>query len=215
MAEGKRSFLLYSDLITVVSLLNDEQAGKLFKTILEYVNDQDPEPEDFVTKIAFEPIKLQLKRDLRGWDEQRQKRSDAGKKGMENRWHPITNDNSVINPITNITDNVTVNVNDTVNVKREYRRFSPPTPEEVYDEMCKKLDEFTAAGESSKFFDYYTANGWKVGRHQMKDWKAAVRNWIRNSIKFSKNANSKGFNGNSRNIGANQLVESLRADFKP
>ena len=27
--------------------------------------------------------------------------------------------------------------------------------------------------------DYYTANGWKVGRNSMKDWRAAVRDWMR------------------------------------
>lgn len=33
--------------------------------------------------------------------------------------------------------------------------------------------------EAEKFFNYYTANGWKVGgRTAMKDWNAAARNWI-------------------------------------
>ena len=31
--------------------------------------------------------------------------------------------------------------------------------------------------EAQRFVDYYTANGWKVGRNPMKDWKAAARNW--------------------------------------
>lgn len=30
------------------------------------------------------------------------------------------------------------------------------------------------------FFDYYCANGWKVGKNSMKDWKAAVRYWEQN-----------------------------------
>lgn len=33
------------------------------------------------------------------------------------------------------------------------------------------------AEEAQRFTDYYTANGWKVGRNPMKDWKAAARNW--------------------------------------
>jgi len=28
-----------------------------------------------------------------------------------------------------------------------------------------------------RFVDYYTANGWKVGKNPMEDWKAAVRGW--------------------------------------
>ena len=32
--------------------------------------------------------------------------------------------------------------------------------------------------DPERFFDYYEANGWKIsGKSQMKDWKAAVRNW--------------------------------------
>jgi hypothetical protein len=34
--------------------------------------------------------------------------------------------------------------------------------------------------ESTKCFDYYQSNGWKVGRNPMKDWKASMRNWSRN-----------------------------------
>ena len=33
--------------------------------------------------------------------------------------------------------------------------------------------------EADKFHDYYTANGWKVGRNPMKDWRATARNWCR------------------------------------
>jgi uncharacterized protein YdaU (DUF1376 family) len=33
--------------------------------------------------------------------------------------------------------------------------------------------------DPQRFHDYYTANGWKVGRNAMKDWKAAVRTWER------------------------------------
>ena len=34
--------------------------------------------------------------------------------------------------------------------------------------------------EAQKFHDFYSANGWKVGRNPMKNWEAAARNWIRN-----------------------------------
>jgi hypothetical protein len=39
--------------------------------------------------------------------------------------------------------------------------------------------------ESERFFDYYTANGWRVGKNPMKDWKAAARNWCKNSKTFN------------------------------
>lgn len=127
MAENKKGFILYCDLIHTVSELPDEIAGKLFKHVLSYVNDENPQTTDLLLKIAFEPIKQQLKRDLKGWEKTLNKKSDGGKKGMESRWgkkdniviKPITSDNIVIKPITPITDTVTVTdtVKDKVTVK--------------------------------------------------------------------------------------------------
>lgn len=42
-----------------------------------------------------------------------------------------------------------------------------------------------AVDDAENFFDYYTANGWKVGRQAMVDWRAALRNWMRNARRFS------------------------------
>ena len=50
-----------------------------------------------------------------------------------------------------------------------------PTLEEVKaycSERGNKVDP-------ERWFDYYTSNGWKVGKNPMKDWKAAVRTWER------------------------------------
>lgn len=54
-------------------------------------------------------------------------------------------------------------------------RFTAPTLGEVA-EYCK---ERRNGIDAQHFLDYYTSNGWKVGRSPMKDWKAAVRNWER------------------------------------
>jgi predicted phage replisome organizer len=52
-------------------------------------------------------------------------------------------------------------------------RFTPPTLEEVQSYCFERGNNVDA----QRFIDYYTANGWKVGRNSMKDWKAAVRTW--------------------------------------
>lgn len=54
-------------------------------------------------------------------------------------------------------------------------RFTPPTTEEIQAYCTEK--HYNVNPEH--FIDYYTSNGWKVGRNSMKDWKAAVRNWAR------------------------------------
>lgn len=78
MAENKKSFILYCDLIHTVNKLPDDKAGLLFKHLLSYVNDENPITEDLLVEIAFEPIKRQLKRDLDKWEDELIQRSDAG-----------------------------------------------------------------------------------------------------------------------------------------
>ena len=56
---------------------------------------------------------------------------------------------------------------------KQQERFTPPSVEEVAA-YCRERKNTVNA---EQFCDYYTANGWKVGRHSMKDWKAAVRTW--------------------------------------
>lgn len=81
MAENKKSFILYADQIALFENLDDDEAGRLIKHIYRYVNDLNPECPDKITKIAFEPIKHQLKRDLVSWEETCAKRSESGKLG--------------------------------------------------------------------------------------------------------------------------------------
>ena len=97
MAENKKGFLLYCDLIHTVEKLNDEQAGKLFKHVLDYVNDLNPVTEDLLTQVCFEPIKQSLKRDLKKWEKQHEQRIAAGKKSAQVRKQNLTtvNDRSV------------------------------------------------------------------------------------------------------------------------
>ncbi len=41
--------------------------------------------------------------------------------------------------------------------------------------------------EAQKFYNYFEANGWKVGgRTKMKNWKAAARNWMLNAVNYKK-----------------------------
>jgi hypothetical protein len=86
--EGKKSFILYTDIIHTVSKLPDEKAGQLFKHILEYVNDKNPETNDLIIQISFEPIKQALKRNLKEWELTKENKSKGGIIGNLKRWHP-------------------------------------------------------------------------------------------------------------------------------
>ena len=81
MAENKKSFLLYCDLIHTVSKMPDDKAGQLLKHVLEYVNDLNPQTNDLIIQLTFEPIKQQLKRDLLKYKAISEERSEIGKLG--------------------------------------------------------------------------------------------------------------------------------------
>lgn len=124
MAEGKRSFLLYTDIVHTVDIMTDEQAGKLFRHILHYVNDRDPQTDDVLLKLAFEPIRQNLKRDLVRYEQMRANRIAAGQASGEARRDRKKQNEQVLTPVQSVEQTrtkrtVNVNVNDSVNVKEK------------------------------------------------------------------------------------------------
>jgi hypothetical protein len=67
------------------------------------------------------------------------------------------------------------------------KRFSPPSLEEV-TAYCKERNNNV---DPERFVDYYTSNGWMVGRQKMKDWKAAVRTWEKSGNRRADKTNGK------------------------
>lgn len=120
MAENKKSFVLYCDLIHTIEKLPDDKAGLLLKHLLRYVNDQNPITEDLIVEIAFEPIKHQLKRDLQKWDDKIDKLTEQGrlgglKSGEARALKKKQNEANASKNEANEAVTVNVTVNDTVN----------------------------------------------------------------------------------------------------
>lgn len=148
MAENKKSFILYSDLIHTVSKLPNDKAGELFKHILAYVNDENPVSEDLIIQIAFEPIKLQLKRDLKKWENYIEKQSENGKKGGR---PPKSEETQITQPFLGEPKKAdTVTVNDTVT----------DTVKEIQNNTLKgerhfqHIKEFFSADYETQFKDF-------------------------------------------------------------
>ena len=199
----KDSFILFTEIKETVDIMDDAQAGALFKMILNYESGEEDSfaglkgtPADYAEAvIAFTFIRRQLDRNEQKYHETAGKRSEAGKKGAEKRWQNMASDSKVMandskdmasdskeeiadsKPVASDALNVNVNDNDNVKekVKRE-KRFVPPTIDEVRA-YCQERgnDVFPEA-----FMAHYESVGWKVGNKPMKDWRAAVRTWEAN-----------------------------------
>lgn len=135
MAEGKKSFVLYADLIDNIDHLTNEEKGILFNHLLMYVNDMNPVLEDRLILTAWKPIQRQLKRDLSKYENSKEERSRSGKLGNLKKYHSDLYDRVKSEELTlktalamaetrkashsdtklavNVNDNVNVNVNDT------------------------------------------------------------------------------------------------------
>jgi predicted transcriptional regulator len=59
--------------------------------------------------------------------------------------------------------------------------FIRPLQAEI-EAYCK---EISFVLDANHFIDHYEARGWLIGKNPMKDWKAAVRTWKRNSNQFT------------------------------
>jgi hypothetical protein len=130
MATDKKSFILYCDTQDLINQLPDEVAGKLFKHIFAYVNDENPQSDDILLNVAFAPIKAQLKRDLKSYESKRKERSRSGILGNLKKYHKDLYDRVVSDDLTideaqniaksriatqsdtNLADNDSVNGND-------------------------------------------------------------------------------------------------------
>ena len=173
MAQDKKSFLLYCDLIHTVEKMPLEKSGELFLHIIRYVNDQNPTSTDLIIDLTFEPIKQQLKRDLVKYESIREK----NKANITKRWNTTVYDGIPTN--TKHTDSDTVNDtdsgSDTVsdNVRKRSNKFIIPTLQEVRDYCLERKNGINP----ESFIDHYQAKGWIVGKSKMKDWRACVRTW--------------------------------------
>ena len=78
----KKSFILYADYIKHIGKLTDEEAGRLFKAIFEYVNEGRLPDLDGMAAMAFSFISNQLDSDLRKYETVCQKRAESAKR----RW---------------------------------------------------------------------------------------------------------------------------------
>jgi hypothetical protein len=123
---------------------------------------------------------------------------------------PVGNKNAAKNnPKTtpNVNENVNVNENIKENKKEKTKIFQKPTFEEV-EAYCKERGNGV---DVARWFDYYTANGWKVGKNPMKDWRAAVRTWERSEFAAPDNREAGSYEPTPEQLAEKQLMlEAIR-----
>ena len=182
----KKSFVMYESWGAAIEKMSNEQAGELIKAIYAYQKDPDAVPQDPALAFVFELIKQQLDADSQRYKEACAARSEAGKKGGR----PKTNASDKKQMVSEESKKSKCFSKKAKKADNEYdndlkentlegvkeKRFAPPTLENVSG-YCREMGYTNV--DAARFIDFYTSNGWMVGKNRMKDWKAAVRNWDR------------------------------------
>jgi len=182
--KDKKSFILYCDQKGVWDKLDDTQAGKLIKHIISYVNDENPTAPDFITELAFEPIKQSLKRDLKKWENQYVQRVEAGRKSAEIRKRNSTTVDERSNSSTvsvSVSDNVSVSVNGSVSERVKDRAWFDSHFDELFLESLKMnhkgKDIPTAINQA---WTYLAADELRLRNSDGANCKQLVAKWLSN-----------------------------------
>ena len=112
--------------------------------------------------LTIETTKVNTKIFIQNWEKYQSKEQQPNQDAN----HQLT----ISQPTAN--HQLTTNKNDK-NDKNDI--FIPPTLEEVVS-YCKERNNSV---DPQKWYDFYSAKGWMIGKNKMKDWKAAVRTWER------------------------------------
>ena len=202
----RESFVFYKSFYDSIKELDPSDQVQIYNAIFNYQFENKKIKLNGVCKSIFTLIIPQL--------EANNKRYENGKKGgrpssqnetetkpNENQNETETKPNNNQNE-TKLEPNVNVNVNDNVKeVKNVDERLASylvpscevtgicfegksckrkPTLEEV-EEYCKERQNSINA---TNFIDFYESKDWYIGKNKMKDWKACVRTWEKNSNKY-------------------------------
>ena len=172
-----RKFLcVYYDQEEAWTQLGDGEAGRLLKALIAYAKRGEEPALTGAERSAWAFLKVQVDANNDSYDAKVSKCREAGKASAAKRQQVSTDVNERQQTSTNKNNN-------DIGSKG---RFAPPTLEEVRTYCQERMNTV----DPERFFDYYTSNGWKVGKNPMKDWKAAVRSWEGSNSVIQKSAKS-------------------------
>lgn len=204
--KGKKAFLYYFEWAEALLAMPDEIRLKIDDALKRYVLYQEEPTDPMVKYSVFMIMRLKIDKDTAMYAEKCEQisklRSEAGKKHKGNQYVSRLEQMEQMEQTEQTEPDIDIDIDNNKETLSYLRNketkkvakapFRAPTLQEVESyvlEMGLNMD-------AGQFFDHFTANGWKVGgKTQMKDWKAAVRNWSRRQVEFSKAHTHHAING--------------------
>ena len=169
------TIILYRSLREATKQLDLETRAKVYDAVMDYAFDGIEPQETGVVQAMF----LMMKPIIDVNNQRYENGCKGGRPKNQNKTEIKPNDNQTITkaePNKDKDKDKDKDKEEKESVKEKVAHaptFKKPTLEDVRS-YCEERGNRV---DAERWMDYYTANGWKVGRNPMKDWKATVRTW--------------------------------------
>lgn len=194
---------LYASYISTFSTLSDAAVGKVIRALLEYMRTGEELPLKGSAYYVWPTIRDQYLRDRDAYDRrceqnrrnaQKQPRQTDGEYPEEETEDAASGSDRCTSLAKSAKEKEKENEKEKEkeNEKKKEKEKKEDTGEDIasapprprfskpsIEAIRAYCQEKGYALDPEAIWDFYEANGWKVGKSPMKDWKAAVRNWMR------------------------------------
>ena len=169
----RESFIFYRSFYDSIKGLGDAEFAECMRFLCEYGLNGAEQTGGTLAEVV---LKMQAVSDRKtdGSETENHRLRDA---------KPNVNGNGNVNENGNENEKGNGEGNENASHSGQPHPFHPPSVEEVRAYCESKGYRISP----ERFMDYYTANGWRLGKSEMKDWKAVVRNWERKEAKQTEN----------------------------
>ena len=172
---AREYFCAYHSYIKQCKGLSDSELGRLFRALLEYSASGKVPELNGRESVAFDFMSANIDRDAESYKDT----CNRNRENISKRYDRIRANTTVYETYQEKEEEELLKKDISNEISKKstrQKKFVPPTVEEVAAYCLERKNKVDAA----YFVDHYTSNGWKVGKQNMKDWKAAVRTWEKN-----------------------------------
>lgn len=193
-----KALLIPFDKFVVLDMLNPVQYKRTITSMRRYVEfGEEPSDLEQLEQMAFETIRPFMDSNISTYQRKIQAQRENGRKrgkgsqttashglpdkASESHGLPSeTMGSKIQNSKAKAKANSNIRILESEDAKASNARarspcFEPPALEEV---KLYFADKSGTEAQAERFFYHYEANGWKVGKNSMKNWKAAASGWL-------------------------------------
>lgn len=172
---------LYTSYLDTLAPYTDAERGRIMFAMLSYAATGTKPEFSENERFIWPTIQAQIDRDVATYQGKcEQNRTNGAKGGRPSKNQTVMQETERFfekpkKPKEKEKEKEKDNIGDGADKPPARHRFTPPT----VDEVRTYCAEQGYSVDPERFVDFYTSNGWMVGKNHMKDWQAAVRSWQR------------------------------------